>query len=450
MAERVDVVVGVDVGTTRVKAVAFGLDGSELAVAARPTPWVTRGVTVEVDAEVLADTAATVVAEATAAVDDPEARRVDVHGIGVTGMAESGVLLDRTGAPCSPIVAWHDPRGEVDIVQAALGTSFNEVTGLPYSTVPSIMKMRELIAASDGRAVRWLNVGEWIVRRLGGDEVTEESLAGRTGLQDLHTGRWWSDALAFLGVDDSFLPGPAQLATVPCGRSSVPGCERAVLAVAGHDHQTAAFGLGTTAPGALFDSLGTAEALVRFVAPPVDRAAVLELTGVNASVGRTVVDGRLVVLAGFRTGQSLERVSRLLGLQDRAARKAMAADAAARAAHPTLRVDTVDGALAITGIADDVVPADVWHAAVDHADTEAAAMLERFDRLFGPTCDVVLAGGWVHDPMVIRTKGRRFGSARVAALSEAGALGAASIAGLAAGVLTQPLPVRTTHLGEVL
>ena len=42
-----------------------------------------------------------------------------------------------------------------------------------------------------------------------------------------------------------------------------------MLTVAGHDHQTAAFALGAAVDGALFDSLGTAEALLRTVRAPL-------------------------------------------------------------------------------------------------------------------------------------------------------------------------------------
>ena len=58
----------------------------------------------------------------------------------------------------------------------------------------------------------------------------------------------------------------------------------ATLTVAGHDHQVAAYGLGAATDGALLNSLGTAEALVRTVRP-LAPAQVAALTAAGVSVG---------------------------------------------------------------------------------------------------------------------------------------------------------------------
>ena len=49
------VLVGLDAGTNRVKAVLVDLAGHELATASATTPWVVEGANVEMDASTLAD-----------------------------------------------------------------------------------------------------------------------------------------------------------------------------------------------------------------------------------------------------------------------------------------------------------------------------------------------------------------------------------------------------------
>jgi sugar (pentulose or hexulose) kinase len=49
-----ELLVGIDVGTTRVKARAVGLDGTVLGEAEAPTPWHHDGPCADVDADVLA------------------------------------------------------------------------------------------------------------------------------------------------------------------------------------------------------------------------------------------------------------------------------------------------------------------------------------------------------------------------------------------------------------
>ena len=58
------IVIGLDIGTARIKAIGFGLDGGELAEVERPTPWTTHGDQAEMDpgelAEIVRDTVASV------------------------------------------------------------------------------------------------------------------------------------------------------------------------------------------------------------------------------------------------------------------------------------------------------------------------------------------------------------------------------------------------------
>jgi len=138
-----------------------------------------------------------------------------VHGIGVTGLAESGVLLDAAGRPAAPVIAWFDHRGGHEIEQLAreapgFAAAFERTTGLPWSSQATLAKLLWLRASGQpaGPASTWLSVPEWIVFALGGDLVREPSLASRTGLVDQGTGRLWPQALAAAGLP-ARMPWPA-------------------------------------------------------------------------------------------------------------------------------------------------------------------------------------------------------------------------------------------------
>src|SRR5262249_10226424 len=157
----------------------------------------------ELDPTALLDAAKSAIAEAL--VDAPAG---PIGGLGVTSMAESGVLLDRSGTPVSPIIAWHDTRdhAELDSLRETVGAqTFSSTTGLPMRQQWSPTKHRWLLdhVPSAGAAVRRLNVAEWIVRGLGGEEATEQSLASRTGWLRLADRSWWADTLAWSGADES-------------------------------------------------------------------------------------------------------------------------------------------------------------------------------------------------------------------------------------------------------
>ena len=419
--------VGIDVGSTRVKAVMVDPTGTELAAAADATPWVVDANAVEMDPDALIDVVRRVVATAVAERPDHT-----VVAVGVTGVGESGVLLDRHGRPTAPIIAWYDQRGDVDAIAAAL-PDFTAVTGTRLDKVATIFKLPELLRRGGG--VRWLNVAEWVVRSLGGDEQAEMSLAGRTGLCDLHRATWWPDALDHLGADRTLLPGDPVLGTAGAGRATFAPIAGAGLAVAGHDHQVAAFVSGATEPGFLFESLGTADALALTVPAPVAVADVLAVADAGATIGRTVVADRLMVMTGLRTGQILERIGRLLGVEDRTARRRLSERAASREPDPTLAVDLADGLVSITGIGDDTDAADLWAAAVAATDQRTLDLVDAYARRFGPARGVVVGGGWLNDPTIAAAVHRRFPSAVHSRFGEPGAVGAACVAGISVGVL---------------
>ena len=293
---------GIDVGTSACKAAVVDAQGRELALGQTPTPWESVPTGAELDAEALLRA---VVEAAREAID--RAPEGAVAGIGVTSVAETGMLLDDGGRVIHRPVAWHDARGAAEAQALARDLpDFTERTGLPATALCSLAKLEHL--GTDG-AARWLNVGEWIVHRLGGRQVSELSLSSRTGLLDLEPAAPYDDALAWARLPDDLM-AEVVVAGADCGRSdgaALPGTDGAVLTVAGHDHLVAGVGVGVIAPGDVLDSCGTAEALVR-VAAPQDAAARRRSAQAGVTVGWHVTEGRQALLAGVWSGLALREV----------------------------------------------------------------------------------------------------------------------------------------------
>lgn len=429
------VLVGVDVGTTRVKAVAVDLARHVLGEHAVATPWRHAGATAEVDPVALAG------ATVEAAVGAVRAAGGRALAVGVTGMSETGILLDRHGMPLAPALAWHDPRGECDAVRDQLGEDvYRRTAGRPVdavSSLPKLLWLRRHVPAARS-AVRFLSVPEWAVHSLGGDQVNELSLVSRTGLFDVPARVPWAEALALLDATPSFL-GEIVAAGQPVGRVHDEGPDElrgAVLTVAGHDHQTAAYALGAAVDGVLLDSLGTAEALLRTVRAPLPVAAVERLAAVNVSTGWGVVPDHLCLLAGLATGISLERVGAMLGAPTPArrtelGRRALGSDRSTS----TMHVSAAYSGLTLHDVDDEADPALVWRVAVEDLTAAAERLLATISEEVGEHHETVVTGGWLHNPMVRAVKERQFSGFVTRAMSEPGALGAAELAGVAAGVL---------------
>lgn len=439
----IEILVGVDVGTTSVKAVACSLAGEVLALASHPTPWRRDGALADIDPRELADVTISVCAEVATDERLGSPGSASVRGIGVTGIAETGVLLDSAGNPCAPALAWFDPRGDVQSLRDRIDrTEFQRATGVRLNSKPSIAKIMWLQRNVPGadRAVRHLCVGEWIVARLGGDEVSESSLASRTGLFDVYERTTWNVATEIVGP---LMPDRHVWAgeSVGLATGEIPSVLRgAALTVAGHDHQTASLIAGACRDGALFDSMGTAEALIRTVARTLTRDDMQHLTDLDISVGWGVLPGHQILLAGRLTGLSLERVSSLLGAADRASRLELGVQAlhAVRGTQSP-RIEQLDNeSLTITGVTDGVTPALMWRVAVEDLTRIVDEPLAQMDAAVGPRRSSVVAGGWIHNPMVAAAKRTQLGNYDVSALDEPGALGAAFLGGVAAGLLSRP------------
>jgi sugar (pentulose or hexulose) kinase len=430
-----DLLLGIDVGTSACKAAIVDPDGAERAHGQVPTPWRRVPTGAEIAPEALLDAAREAARAALAAA--PEGH---VRGIGVTGMAETGVLLDGFGAPLAPAIAWHDARGadEAEALGEAIGERrFVRTTGLPVNALCSAPKLRWLVdhAPEARRARRWLNVGEFVVRGLGGDEVTELSLASRTGLLDLAAQAPFADAIAWTGLDADILPERV-LAGTPAGRAgdALPGVAGAVLTVAGHDHLAAGVGVGVVAPGDVLDSCGTAEALVRVVAPPLDADAIERVIEREASVGWHVAADRHAILGGLWSGIAYREVLDALGVGDDRRRELDAgALTTAPGDAPALELDFRALDRPPLRLPDGVPPERIWRATLDMAAAEVDDRLGRIDAVAGPRRRLVVTGGWARDEAVLAAKAR-LGPFENPPVVEAGCRGAALLAGVAAGL----------------
>ncbi|HKQ43007.1 MAG TPA: FGGY family carbohydrate kinase, partial [Pseudonocardia sp.] len=211
---------GVDVGTSSTKAVVYSDAGRPVGSGRAATPWYTGPHGVEVDALALRESAFTAIGEAL------RASGGSVGGVGITSMGETGVLVDGHGAPVAPAIAWHDGRdGEEaeQLVRDVDPASFTRRTGKPPTNQYALTKHRWLAAhlPATRAAVRRFNVAEWVARGLGADEVSERSLASRTGWLDLAREAFDPELLAWSGAAASLMP-PLVAAGQPIGTATHP------------------------------------------------------------------------------------------------------------------------------------------------------------------------------------------------------------------------------------
>jgi sugar (pentulose or hexulose) kinase len=435
----VALLVGLDVGTSSAKAVVYTDQGEVVGEGRASTPWITTSYGVDLAAEELLEAAI----EALRSALEAAPGTTSATAVGITSMGESGVLVDGEGTPVAPVIAWHDSRDheEVEALRCDIAAdTFAATTGKPLRGQWAITKHRWLLrhVPSAATAVRRFNIAEWVVRGLGGDEVTELALACRTGWFDLSRRDWWPEGLAWSGATPDLMP-PVVEAGMPVGRvtrtDTHPRLHGAVLTVVGHDHQAAAVGVGATGEGDEVDSCGTAEAIVRTIPAYLKDEQVRDLAHAGITTDWSIQPGCWSLLAGTEGGLALQRVLNAIGV-DKGGLTALDA-AALDAPGGRVHIEGIGSdAVHLRNLVDGVTPGEVWRAAVEATTDEVTKLHNSMTDIVGEHHEIIVTGGWSHSAALMDAKRRRLGILRLSPVEEAGARGAAIYAGRAAGVLT--------------
>jgi len=260
----VTALVGLDVGTTGVKAVAIAPDGSVLARAERGYPLATpQPGWSEQDPEDwwLASQ------DALAAVS----AGLDVAGMGLSGQMHGLVALDAADRVIRPAILWNDQRTAAECAQIEERVGLDRLVSLTGNraltgfTAPKLLWLREHEPDSYARIARICLPKDYVRLRLAGAFAIDAADASGTLLLDVAGRRWSGEMLDLLELDPTWLPpvleSPAVSGHTPEG---VP-----VAAGAG-DCAAAALGVGVVRPGPVSVVLGTSG--VVFAALPAYRA----------------------------------------------------------------------------------------------------------------------------------------------------------------------------------
>ena len=300
--------IGLDLGTTGIKAVAYDLDDQQLALATRPTPThhLPNGGG-EYDANALWATATEVLREVT---DQLVQTGHQVLGVATASMGEAGVLLDGGGQPVAPVISWFDPRTEPqaqwwsDHVGAERTKRIAAIAPRALFGAPKMLwtKANNPEAWAAGR--HWLNMADWAAYRLSGEMATDHSLASRTMVFDLPNRRWSEELIDAGGLDRSMFCPLIESGRMVGRVTADAGAESGLppgtaVGAGGQDHVCAALALGVTEPGTLLDSIGTAEALF-LVTSTVDVTGRVADAGIGQ--GAHVEPGRTYAMVGVKPG----------------------------------------------------------------------------------------------------------------------------------------------------
>ncbi len=481
---------GIDEGTTAVKAALFDTELRLVAEAQRRTPvshprpgWV------EQDPELILGAVLDAVAEVLA-----HAAGREILGTGLDHQGESVLAWDRlSGRPLSPVIGWQDKR-HATLLATLEGERAQARSGLPLDPYFSAGKLAWLLAneeavrrAAAAGTLRLGTLDSFLCDRLGGRFATDLSTASRTQLLAVGGRDWDGELLELFGLRREWLariePTFGQLGELRHER--LP--ERLTLNAQVVDQQAALAGSGAARAGELKATYGTGvfvlglasgaragEGLLPTVAwaasaggapggGPTRRSESRHRDAAGGPSSGLLAIGEVVdALEGgvFTAGTLLEWLSDGLGLARDAPSLAVLA-ASVPDSSGVLMLPALAGLGApwwrsrargvISGLHSGVAPAHLARAALEAIAWRVTDIVEAIAER-SPVSELKVDGGLSNDEILMRIQADVLGVPLTIGPPDATVLGAALLAGVGAGVFASVeegaalLPSRRTVL----
>ena len=234
---------GIDIGGTGCKCVAFRDNGEQIALSYREYP--TKPGEVNLDALALRESVFFVISDCVRKLEDPK----DVAAITVSSFGESFVPVDKDGQPLTDIILYFantESGAFTDLVNSIGAEKFMRITCVLPDASYSLAKMLYSLKAAPRPVWKFLFIASYICFCLSGESVADYSLACRSILFDVRKLCWSDELTAACGID------PATLPTV------LPSVK---VVIGSHDQIVNALGCGVAAPGDAVDITGTVECI---------------------------------------------------------------------------------------------------------------------------------------------------------------------------------------------
>jgi len=202
-------VLGIDIGTGSVKAVAVDLAGNSFADCqlhysfSSPKPgyheqdpeqiWTAFGASIK---DIIEKTGAQPLA------------------VSLSSAMHSLIAVDKNGKSLAPMMTWADNRSAeiaVKLRATGQGMSIYKATGTPIHSMSPLCKLiwiRENNSELFNRTYKFISIKEYIWHKLFNKFVIDYSIASSTGLFDIVQLKWYDDALQLAGITPALLSEP--------------------------------------------------------------------------------------------------------------------------------------------------------------------------------------------------------------------------------------------------
>ena len=245
---------GVDFGTTALKACLFDETGNILASESAQYQLITKGEFIEFDANEFFNVFISTVEKITG--------KFKVDALAVDTQGETMIVLDKDGKPLMNAIIWLDNRAaeQAKKMEKKFGIKkIYELTGqaeIPAGyPAPKIEWLKDNAPDVFNKADKFLLLEDYILYRLTGKFASSRSLYSSSLLMNVHTGEYIPEMLSYLGISEKQLPELKESGEVVGEYNGITVVTSALDQIAG------ATGAGVVKEGIMSETTGTALAV---------------------------------------------------------------------------------------------------------------------------------------------------------------------------------------------
>lgn len=302
-------ILGLDIGTTGTKAVAFDLNGNVISSGYQEYPiFSPKPGWDELNPNLVWEAVKNVLGKVAG-----ETKNDPIETLAISSQGEACVPVDKNGTTLANSIVTFDERTASYPdwwLKRKSRIEIAKITGMPLHgmyTINKIMWIRENQPEIFNKAVKFFCFEDYIQFKLGLDPVISSSLAARTMAYDVKKGDWSEEMLSLAGLDKSLFSktayGGTIVGVIPDQIASEIGLPKGVkVATGGHDQPAGALGGGILASGEAMLAFGTVVALC----PVFDKFNLSsEMVNSNLCCYDSCIEGLYSSLAFNFTGGSL-------------------------------------------------------------------------------------------------------------------------------------------------
>lgn len=196
---------GVDFGTTALKACLFDENGNRLASTSAQYKLITKGEFIEFDAEEFFNIFEKAVKEIT--------DKFTVDALSIDTQGETLIVIDKCGKPLMNAIIWLDNRAEEQAKDMEKLFGLEKIYNLTGQAeipagypAPKIKWLKENMPEIFEKADKFMLLEDYILYRMTGKACASRSLYSSSLLMNVHTGEYIPEILGYLGITTSNLP----------------------------------------------------------------------------------------------------------------------------------------------------------------------------------------------------------------------------------------------------